>query len=533
MRDMGQKTFLRNATGLVRDFSTVDALLFAIGAIIGPFWVVGFASEWYLFPGVNIPASLIIVSVLGLANGIYYILITSIFARSAGGSYGALSRAVHPLLGMIMSLIFSAGLLLNMGFIADITFSVGIASPLSSYATVTHNSGLSSLATTLSSTSVVFGLGTIFIVLIALIAVSGTRTIILANKVAFIVGTAGMIALIGILATTTSSHFESVLNGFQGSDVYDNVTQTATQVGMKIPSSWIGPTVLSLPVSFFIILGYAFNTYYAGEIRRVTRSMTIAVVGSIIFAGVMFSVLAYLMEYSFGGNFIVAANYLFNEDPSKYVLSIAPYVNALAALVETNPLVNILIMANFVAWGYFLIINFIFIPSRNFLAYSMDGVFPARLGSVSDRFHSPVIAIAVCSIIGILALAILDFLPTVGGAVNVTYLIIGGYALDGLAGIFLVVRRKGMFDSGPEIAKKKIAGIPLIAILGGYSVVFVLSLIALAIFNPIIIGPLGAVTDVTTILAIAVALIAYFGMKSYNKARGLDVSLAFKEIPPE
>ncbi len=530
---MGQKTFLRNATGLVRDFSTIDALLFAIGAIIGPFWVVGFSSEWYLFPGVNIPVSLIIVSFLGLANGVYYILITSIFARSAGGSYGALSRAVHPLLGMIMSLIFSAGLLLNIGFISDITFSVGIASPLSSYATVTNNSGLASLASTLSMPSVVFVLGTIFIVVIALIAASGTRTIIFANKVAFIVGTIGMLALVGILATTTAAHFENVVNGFAGSDVYDNITQTAPTVGMKIPSSWVGPTVLSLPVSFFIILGYAFNTYYAGEIRRVTRSMTIAVVGSIIFAGGFFSVLAYLMERSFGSSFIVAANYIFVEAPTKYPLAIAPYVNALAALVDTNPVVNLLIMANFVAWGYFLIINFIFIPSRNFLAYSMDGVFPARLGSVSDRFHSPIVSIIVCSLVGIGALGVLVYLPTVGGAVNVTYLIIGGTALDGLAGVFLILRKKSIFESGPEIARKKVAGIPVIAILGAYSVIFILSLIALAVFNPIIIGPLGAVTDVTVTLAIIVAVVAYFGMKGYNKGRGLDVSLAFKEIPPE
>ncbi|MDG6925128.1 MAG: amino acid permease [Nitrososphaerota archaeon] len=530
---MAQKTFLREATGLVRDFGTIDALLFAIGAIIGPFWVVGFSSEWYLFPGVNIPASLIIVSFLGLANGVYYILITSVIPRSAGGSYGALSRAVHPLLGMVMSLIFSAGLLLNIGFIADITFSVGIASPLTSYATVTGNTGLASLATTLATPTVVFGIGTVFIVLIALIAAAGTRAIILANKIAFVVGTAGILALIGILVTTTTAHFQTVVNGFAGSNVYQNITSTAPAVGMKIPSSWVEPTILSLPVSFFIILGYAFNTYYAGEIRRVTRSMTIAVVGAIIFAGGFFSLLAWLMEYSFGSNFIVAANYLFNEAPSKYPLSIAPYVNSLAALVDSNPLVNILIMANFVAWGYFLIINFIFIPSRNFLAYSMDGVFPARLGAVSDRYHSPVVSIAVCSLIGIGALAFLVYLPTVGGAVNVTYLIIGGTALDGLAGVALVLRKKRTFEEAPPIAKKKVAGIPVIAILGAYSVVFILSLIALALFNPVIIGPLGLVTDVTTMLAILVAVVSYFGMKQYNKRRGIDVNLAFKEIPPE
>lgn len=527
------RVFLRDATGLVRAFGTFDALIFAIGAIIGPFWVVGFASEWTLFPGVSIPLSLIIISALGLVNGLYYVMITSVFPRSGGGSYVPLSRTIHPVFGMVMSCIFISGMLLNIGFISNITISVGLASPLTTYATLTNNLGLQSLAAALSAPMWVFLAGAIIIILTGLIALAGNRAIIVANMVAFTVGTLGIVVMIGLLLFTSNSQFQATLNAYAGSNVYQNIIQTAPTVGLVVAPNWIGPTLLSLPVSFFIILGYAFNTYYSGEIRGVTRSMTIAVVGSIVFTGGFFALLAFMMENTFGGDFITAAYYLFSNAPSSYPLNLAPWVNNFVALLNSNPIVNILIMINFVAWGYFLIINYYFIASRHFLAYSFDGAFPARLGGVSERFHSPVAAIIFCGAIGMASLALLTFAPTIGGAMNVAYTFIIGVTLDGLAGIFLVVRKKDMFKMAPPFARKSIAGIPWIAILGAFSVILCGSLLALAIYNPYVIGPIGIITETTVSAAAILGLICYFGMKAYNARRGIDIGNAFKEIPPE
>ncbi|MDA4130322.1 MAG: hypothetical protein OK457_06090, partial [Thaumarchaeota archaeon] len=88
--------FLRQATGLVRDFAVIDALILAVGAMIGPTWVPIFAGEWSLFPGVSIPASFVMIGLLSLVNGIYYVFITAVMPRSGGGSYVPLSRLVHP-----------------------------------------------------------------------------------------------------------------------------------------------------------------------------------------------------------------------------------------------------------------------------------------------------------------------------------------------------------------------------------------------------------------------------------------------------
>ena len=117
-------------------------------------------------------------------------------------------------------------------------------------------------------------------------------------------------------------------------------------------------------------------------------------------------------------------------------------MNNFVALLNTNPIVNALVMVSFVAWGYFIIINCYFIASRHFLAYSFDGAFPARLGVVSDRFHTPVVSTILCGAIGMASLALLTFFPTIGGAVNVGYTFIVFLSMDGLAGIFLDVEEE-------------------------------------------------------------------------------------------
>ncbi|MFI5421749.1 MAG: hypothetical protein ACHQ1H_12340, partial [Nitrososphaerales archaeon] len=120
-----KSVFLRNATGLVRDFAVIDALILAVGAMIGPTWVPLFVSEWALFPGVNVPASFVLIGIFALANGAYYVFITAVMPRSGGGSYVPLSRLVSPILGMGMTTILVVAFLLDMGFIGNITWVSG------------------------------------------------------------------------------------------------------------------------------------------------------------------------------------------------------------------------------------------------------------------------------------------------------------------------------------------------------------------------------------------------------------------------
>jgi len=285
-----------------------------------------------------------------------------------------------------------------------------------------------------------------------------------------------------------------------------------------------------LPLSFFAIAGYAFNTYYGGEVRKVSRTMSIAVVGSIFFTAAIFSIIAQLAQSTFGNDFITSAGYLANN--GKWPLGPAPFINNFIAMVNSNPLVNAIIIASFICWGYLLIINYYFISSRHFLAWSFDRSVPSFFGSVSDRFHSPVVSLAICGVIGWIALGIYTYLPTDFGAVNLTFFFVIAFLLDGLAGIALW-RKPALLNAAPEFVRRKVGGIPVISLLGIYSIIFIGYLFVASLQNPAAIGAFGVGTIVPTIGAFIIGALSYVGMKLYYKNRGLDVGLAFREIPPE
>jgi len=527
------KVFVRDATGLVREFSALDAIILATGAMVGPTWVPLFAGEWFLFPGVNIPASFVLIGLLSLGMGFYYVLITGIMPRSGAGGYVALSRVIHPALGMAMSFVFVIVNLLDCAFIANLTVTVGVAGPLGAFAALTKDAGLQSLATTLGTPTGGFAVGSVMIIAIGLLMIAGARVLKRVNLIAFILGTLGFLLVIAITVSVSQPQFQGIFDNFAGPGAYQNMISTAHTAGWSIPSDWVTPTLLSLPLSWFGLLGFSYNTYWSGEVRKVTRNMSLSVVFSIIFTAFFFSIIALLMAQSFGLDFLTSAGYLFNAAPAQYTLSVPPWVNVFVALVNSNPLVNGLLIVSYICWGYFLLVSYYMIASRHILAWSFDRAFPSALASVSDRFHSPVRAIILTAVISIVALTFFAFLPTILAPVNLTFLLIVAFMLDGVAGMALPWTKKALFESAPAMCKKKFAGIPLLALLGAYTVIFIVALFLLSLFNPAIIGPFGSATGGTALALLIIGAATYFVMKAYYASKGLDISLAYKELPPE
>jgi amino acid transporter len=354
------------------------------------------------------------------------------------------------------------------------------------------------------------------------------------NKIAIVIGNLGFAAVYYILLTTNQEYFRTAYNNFVGSaGAYENVILAAKSGGLSIPANWLTPTLFALPMAFFLITSYQSGTYYSGEIRRITRSMPISVIGSIIYGAIVFSSMAFLMERAFGGDFVKSLVYLFNAQPSQYPLAIAPWVSSFVVLLNSNVILTAIMVAGFAAFGYLLMIVLAFIPSRHFFAWSFDRVFPSRLSDVSDRFHTPVIAVLCIGAICEVALVFYVFLPTVLAPVNLTFFFIVAWMLDGLAGMALPWRARGTFERAPAIARKKIAGIPVIAIAGAYDVILVFSLFLMCLYNPAASGPLGFGTMASLLGVFILGVLVFYGMKTYHARQGLDIMLAFKEIPPE
>jgi basic amino acid/polyamine antiporter, APA family len=525
--------FLRDATGLIREIGPVDALILSLGFIVGPTFIPIVTGEWSLFPGVSVAASYLLMGLFAAVHGYFYLQISSVLPRSASGTYVSLSRLVNPALGMGMSFIFVVAMIFNLGFIGSIAVPVGVAGPLTTYASVTHNSYLASIASTLTTPSSGFITGSLLIIFVAIVAITGTKNILRVNRVFFIFGTLAFLILVGGLLTISQTQFTTAFNNYAGPNAYQNTITAAVSAGRIVPSNFIIPTLLSLPLTWFSMNGYQSSTYYSGEMKRVSKTMVYAVVGSIVYAAGFFALVAFLAERAFGSTFIQSISYLYGHGSSSYTLNVPPYLNTFLTLVDSNLFINVLIMIGIVGWAYLIATNFILVPSRHFLAWSFDRVFPSQLGKVSDRFHSPVIAILLIAIISEITLFFYVYTPAYLGAVNLTYLFLPAIILDGFAGVFLVWKHKALFATAPGVATKRIGRLPIIAITGIYSVLFVAILLVFSLFNPAVAGPLGTITLVTVVGSFILGIAIYFAMKAYHKSRGLDISIVFKEIPPE
>ena len=259
--------------------------------------------------------------------------------------------------------------------------------------------------------------------------------------------------------------------------------------------------------------------------------MTFAVLFSIAFATAYYASMSLFMQTSFGTNFINSAGYLFNTGSSS-ALSIAPYPNDLILIINSNPVLNYLMIASFLLAGYSFIATTFLISSRTLLAWSFDRVIPSAFGSVNERLHAPVRALLFVMLLFLLATSVYVFFPTYEADVGAAFLAITAILLDGLTGVFLPIR-KAIFESAPQIVKKKVAGIPVVSVLGIYSFIFTAYMFYALVTTPAISGPLGGDTQITIVASFILGVLVYYTMKAYHKRQGLDITLAFKELPPE
>ena len=99
---------------------------------------------------------------------------------------------------------------------------------------------------------------------------------------------------------------------------------------------------------------------------------------------------------------------------------------------------------------------------------------------------------------------------------------------------FVVLEIRESLEEMKGGTKKVESGrIPIIAILGAYSVSFIVFLLAVSLYNPAIAGPFGLATFAVIAVSLVFGIALYLGMKTYMARRGVDITLAFKEIPPE
>jgi amino acid transporter len=543
------KFFLRNATGLRREVSMLDAFImntFGMNIAVGA--VLLFLQAPAYFPQGNILVAIIIGTVL-MAFTLLWVYATFAAAMpSSGGDYIFVSRTLHPFLGWLLG--WSQGMWLIffwIGFNAwfSLTFAVPVA--LSTIGAATGQSGWIALSSALLSSFPILGIttqwwviiiGTLINIGFAILLILGGRSFWRWQRVFFLI--AGLSVLLAfVLLIFDGNNIQAAWNAFAAQHKglsFGQVIPTAVKNGYVLPHGGFSltDTLLMLPWVFFVV-GYAQGSaQIGGEVRHASRTQYLAMVGGVLVNGVMLLLLAIAFLNAVGLNWIGSVGYLSIKNPALLNLpgNLSPSFNLIVSLASGNVIVPIIIGLGFFLWALMGTPLSELQATRYMLSWSFDGMVPVPLGDVSERFHTPVKAIILCTITGTLALIALVTVPQ-ASLLGALLAQIAAFILVSIAGIFFPFRLSHVWEAS---GGHKIFGIPSVTLAGIGGVIVLGGLMLMFIFN----STLNTTFGVTATLSLSfmlgvvvVGIIWYVVAFMINRSRGIDLSLSYREIPTD
>jgi APA family basic amino acid/polyamine antiporter len=214
-------------------------------------------------------------------------------------------------------------------------------------------------------------------------------------------------------------------------------------------------------------------------------------------------------------------------------LAVSPVLNLYAGMMTDSTVVNILMALSFFLWPFILLFAMATVCTRNLFAWSFDRVFPSFVAKVHPRFSSPWVATLLIIIAIESLLAVYVFTTIFQNITNYTAIFSIAFWMASWAAILLPYRRPDLFRGAPANVRRRIGGVPVITLVGiGNLALFSLSLWGVFKY-PAFTGPTGS-DAVLFIVGIYVGgIIIYLLAKAIQKARGVDLNLLYREIPPE
>jgi APA family basic amino acid/polyamine antiporter len=523
-----QGVFVRKSSGLIRTAGVLDVFIYNLGLIS-----IGIAvafNQYYgpaLYPGSNVVASTFIAGAGMIFISLSFYFWSIIFPRS-GGNYVYQSRALGPTVALPLSVLDSTVTLFYSSLAAFLFATVGVSAGLGSVGLITKSDALTNAGNWAGSPWGIFIIGSLALIIFGGIPMFGMKRFFWFQKLMMAIALGGLVVTVIVLIGTDQSAFTSNFNRITGLN-YNDVITAAHKNGYAFTGYTLGPTVSFMVWPLLAYLGAVLSIGIGGEIKQVTRSQFVGIVGSVAVAAVAIAIVSALANRSFGYEFQGALAYNALTGHPDGSTPVAPWVTLLASIAVDNPVIAVIIAATFAAWIYFWIPAELIYPQRAMLAWSFDRLAPEAVSYVSPRFHTPLVAIAISIIVCIIFLAVIAF-TTLGSLV----FIMGAYLVWGITmavGVVFPYLRPQMFNSSAA-ARYKVAGIPVMSIVSAVATLFFAWALYLlwndpvaAGHNPVVLETLGGV--------LVVGIILYVVMFVVRRRQGIDVSLAFKEIPIE
>lgn len=514
------RMFERQATGLVRQAGALDVLVYNMNFVsIGLMSVLVFLYSTAFYPGAN----LYVMALLTFAAVIPTSLVFAFFAAAmprSGADYVYVSRTLHPALGMMSSWNNTAWWFLYGGVPSAFFAYFGVGPFFSVVGERTSTDWMVRFGNWSQTALGAFVVGSILIATLVVIFILGLRLFFRVQNLLFALGLVAFLLIVFTWLFQSTETWAGHFTANTGQALGGELDKAATDAG------YVGGGPFSLKWTFlagtWVYINLVFNqssAYIGGEVRRASRlqlwSMPIA---AIVTTGALLLLLGLADKVvsldTFGK--IAAATGL-------------PFTSVAAQGVGSTVLAA-LILALFIPWSYTWLPGQILNASRNFLAYSVDGLMPRKLGEVNPRTHTPIYSLLLVGAGSIGALWLFTHWDAFAALVGIFGFILG-FGIVSIAAIAFPYRLPEIFESSP--VRWRVGGIPVMSIVGGCSLV-ALGCMAWAFWTDPSAGIDGKLS--TKILNFAIfgsGLVIYFVAKAVQRSRGLDVSQRFKEIPVE
>lgn len=537
--NVGGRFFARQATGLVREVSWLDAAMYNLiwsSVPLAIAFVLAYGTAFYV--GADMGMATLIAFVLALPTAITYAMLSAAVPRS-GGDYTWISRTIHPAVGFASNLSFSFWATFFIGLYAVFLGFFGVGPVLRVIAAYTGNLGVLGAADFFFSSSGVLVTGAIVILGSAAVLSfgRGLRGFMRFQRYAFIFWLVGsvllpILILLFVSPETFRANFDSYAAAIGGpGGAYDGYVAGGQYAAAPFD---LGATFLAVTLPYYT-LGFIFQSaYFGGEIKRGARNTLLSIPGAQIIAVVLILLSIVVLVPKVGAGLLAGTGFhLVGDDLSGATgFAFAPLYTELAAIASGNIFIGLVITVGMLLLFILFVPQTMILLSRNLFAWSFDRLMPTKFGEVNERTHSPVTAILVIAVVGLISVAIIAFNPEltfIVGLLGLTWT----YVAVALAGIVFPYRQRETFEASPH--NQRVGGVPLLSIISALSLVG-MGTIVWILLNDANSGTSLAVNPERVALGVAVpavGVVLYFVIRGIQRARGINVDLAYREIPPD
>jgi basic amino acid/polyamine antiporter, APA family len=529
--------FLRRSSGLVREFGGWDVFVFntvgyALGLVLAiiPLLMAG------AVPEANVLLTVVVGTVFTLANAMTYGYLSAAMPRS-GGEYVFLGRVVHPAVGFTANWGFTWSQLLGMALYASFTVNFGVAIAFLTLGNVLDSSGLVTAGEDVAKEWPTFLLGTAMIVLVAVILSLGPRVVRRFLNILFIPAILGSFVTLIVLLVTTKDEFVTKFNDFMaeraGGETYNSILAAAKEAGYVNEPSTLSALILAIPIGYYIYIGFTYSSYIGGEVKEPGKNQPRIILATLAFAAAMYLVCLWRFYDIVGQDFVNSVVYLNNNTDDGSGLPVDPVLNLFAGIMTGSTVLNVIMAVSFFLWNFLLLFVIATVITRNLFAWSVDRIMPDAVTKVDRRFHSPWVATLIVIVASEILLVLYVFTTFFQEVSNYIVLYSIAFWVASFAAILLPYRRPEIYNAAPDFVRRKVAGVPVLVLFGvGNLVLF--SLVLYSAFKlPAFSGPTGKDAVLFVVGIYLAGLLVYVAARAIQRRRGIDIDLAYREIPPD